>query len=241
MGSFPQTALLERIKDASDHTRCRRSGIVGGSLRAERPCLRGHSGETPGEPEGGPQAHLDQPRESSLNCTNAKAPVPRSAGDRALFSLVLRERIARGNGYQQGFLALTVATLLLRAACRRSTWAYRDLSRSILFHPFSGWPFTHTQHKRLLLEPSRIPHHEYALSAPRLPESNDPSGPMLAQLVQQACSTRRVGFARPSPGSGWPARGCTRPPGGCHAPARNAELAGSVSTRPTTARPRSSK
>jgi hypothetical protein len=32
--------------------------------------------------------------------THAKAPVPRNAGDRALFSLVLRERIARGNGYQ---------------------------------------------------------------------------------------------------------------------------------------------
>ena len=124
-----------------------------------------------------------------MDRANTKAPVPRRAGDRALFSLVLRERIARGNGYQQGFLALTVATLLLRAACRRSTWAYRDLSRSILFHPSSGWPSTHTQHKRLLLEPSRIPHHEYALSAPRLPESNDPSGPMLAQLVQQACST----------------------------------------------------
>ena len=75
-----------------------------------------------------------------------------------------------------GVLALAVATLLLRAACRSSTWAYRDLSQSILFHPFSGWPFIHTQHKRLLPEPSRIPHHQYALSAPRPPESNDPSG-----------------------------------------------------------------
>jgi hypothetical protein len=36
------------------------------------------------------------------NCTYAKAPVPRIDGDRALFSLVLRERIARGNGYQWG-------------------------------------------------------------------------------------------------------------------------------------------
>jgi hypothetical protein len=41
----------------------------------------------------------------------------------------------------QGVLALAVATLLLRAACRRSTWAYRDLSQSILVHPLSGWPF----------------------------------------------------------------------------------------------------
>jgi hypothetical protein len=36
------------------------------------------------------------------NCTYAKAPVPRTDGDRALFSLVLRERIAWGNGYQWG-------------------------------------------------------------------------------------------------------------------------------------------
>ena len=44
-------------------------------------------------------------------------------------------------------------------------------------HPLSGWPFMHTPHKRLLPEPSRIPHHQYGLSAPRLPESNYPSGP----------------------------------------------------------------
>ncbi len=77
-----------------------------------------------------------------------------------------------------GVLALAVATLSLRAACRSSTWAYRDLSQSILFHPLSGWPFIHTQHKRLLPEPSRIPHHQYALSASRPPESNDPFGPV---------------------------------------------------------------
>ena len=60
-----------------------------------------------------------------------------------------------------------------RAACLGSTWAYRDFSQSILFHPLSGWPFMHTPHKRLLSEPSRIPHNQCALSAPRLPESND--------------------------------------------------------------------
>jgi len=76
----------------------------------------------------------------------------------------------------RGVLALGVATLLLRVACRWSTWAYRDLSQSILVHPLSGWPFIHTPHKRLLPEPSRIPHNQYALSAPRLPESNCPSG-----------------------------------------------------------------
>jgi hypothetical protein len=79
-------------------------------------------------------------------------------------------RFARGNGYQWGVLALAVATLLLRAACRQSTWAYRDLSQSILVHPLSGWSFMHTAHKRLLPEPSRLPHDEYALSAPRIPE-----------------------------------------------------------------------
>jgi hypothetical protein len=76
----------------------------------------------------------------------------------------------------RGVLALSVTTLLLRAACRWSTaWTYWDLSQSILVHPFSGWPFLHTPHKRLLPESSRIPHHQYALSAPRLPESNCPS------------------------------------------------------------------
>ena len=122
-------------------------------------------------------------RASVWNCTYAKAPVPRTDGDRALSSVVLPERIARGNGYQWGVLALAVATLLLRAACRSPTWAYRDLSQSILFHPFSEWPFIHTQHKRLLPEPSRIPHHQYALSAPRRPESNDPSRPMRRSWV----------------------------------------------------------
>jgi len=77
-----------------------------------------------------------------------------------------------------GVLALAVATLFRRAACRRPTWAYWNLSQSILFHPLSGWPFMHTPHKRLLPEPSRIPHHQYALGAPRLPESNYPSGPV---------------------------------------------------------------
>jgi hypothetical protein len=91
-----------------------------------------------------------------------------------------------------GVLALAVATLLLRAACRSSTWAYRDVSQSILFHPFSGWPFIHTQHKRLLPEPSRIPHHQYALSAPRPQESNCPSRAGAAQMAPQPSSTLRV-------------------------------------------------
>ena len=78
----------------------------------------------------------------------------------------------------EGVLALDVATLLLRTACRWPTWAYRDLSQSILFHPLSGWPFIRTSHKRLLPEPSRIPRHQHALSAPRIPGSNYPSGPV---------------------------------------------------------------
>ena len=87
-----------------------------------------------------------------------------------------------------GVVALAVATLLFRAACLWSTWAYRDLSQSILVHPLSGWPFTHTQHKRLLPEPSRIPHHQYALSAPRLPEDQFPIWAGAAQMVLQPSS-----------------------------------------------------
>ena len=98
-------------------------------------------------------------------------------GSGAFLSLYSEKRNARGNGYQLGFLVLAVATLSLRAACRWSIWAYRELSRSIPFHPLSGWPFTHTPHKRLLPEPSWIPRHQCALGAPRPPESKDPSEP----------------------------------------------------------------
>jgi len=87
------------------------------------------------------------------NCTYAKAPVPRSHGDRALSQLYSENGLLGEMATSGGVLAPAVATLSLRAACRSSTWAYRDLSQSILFHPFSGWPFIHTQHKRLLRNP----------------------------------------------------------------------------------------
>ena len=61
--------------------------------------------------------------------TDASGPRTRKRPSHALTgigrfaSFVLRERTAPGSGIQKGFLVLIVATLPLRAACLRSTWA----------------------------------------------------------------------------------------------------------------------
>ena len=73
----------------------------------------------------------------------------------------------------------------------------------------------HTPHKRLLPEPSRIPHHEYALSAPRLPESKYPSGPVwrrwLRSLVHRGGSRSHVPLLAPASIRGVPYRGPRAP------------------------------
>ncbi len=64
----------------------------------------------------------------------------------------------------------------------------------------------HTPHKRLLPEPSWIPQCHYALGAPRLPESKDPSRP---GRVRSPPQDPVVGFAGPCPGFRWV---CTKVP-----------------------------
>jgi len=113
---------------------------------------------------------------------------------------------------------------LLQAACRWSTWAYRDLSQSILFHPLSGWPFMHTPHKRLLPEPSRIPHHQYALGAPRRPESNYPSG----RRGADGSAAFLIMEGRVACPLSWLRVACTKAP---HTPGRGRHKAGGTAPR----------
>jgi len=130
-------------------------------------------------------------------------------------SLVLRERVDWGNRTSGASLFRTDATPPLRAACLGSTWACRDLSRTILCHPLSGWPSMSTSHTRLLPRSSRIPHHQHALNLKRLNRqgrttcsTSTPSNAQVASFTASPVMAGRVPTSIAS--SKEPARECPR-------------------------------
>src|SRR5664280_1470322 len=88
---------------------------------------------------------------------NAKAPVPRTDGDRALYFTCTPRTDHLGKWLPVG---LPCPVPLQRS---HPELLALDLSRTILCHPLSGWPSMSTSHKRLLPRSFRIPHHQYAL------------------------------------------------------------------------------
>jgi len=142
--------------------------------------------------------------------TYAKAPVPRGSGDRALFLLVLRERFTRENGNQLDFLVRCRCNAPTSSCLPWSTWAYWDLSQSILCHPLSRWPFVHTSHRRLLRNPSgsitmSVRETERSLQSPKSPFEQAPCS--FFRALHRHCHGQVCKSTAPCKES---ARGCPR-------------------------------